>query len=336
MKTNICNCTNQKTKRMRNIVLPLCCICALLISACQNTTAGDECYAYRSLRKTIEASCVYALANTEIRLKHFEAAYASGSDSRALAFYTKLYDMHKYAMSAYDYIESVKQRLILKGGGFDSSLGDAKQCGSHSIAPSMLLQKQNDSSISMRIRKRIANTRAALMNAPLDTANDYSWQKLQQSFTNILRDNDVEKWEQQNFGSGLPLTGVLTALSGLQLEIVDAENAVICKWLSDVESPFCDFGNTMVAAITPRAYLTLGETYYADIFLHCAESNTPHIVLVNNKRIPVSHGIGRYVVTPAKEGVYKWSALIQVLQSDGSIKEYVAQEYTYTVVSPGK
>jgi len=87
-------------------------------------------------------------------------------------------------------------------------------------------------------------------------------------------------------------------------------------------------------AVAPTSYLVQGQPYSAEVFLTASDSKSQPAISVNGNNLEVVDGKGVYRVPTNQEGIFTWSGVIKVKQTDGSIKEYRTPQQTYQVSRP--
>ncbi|WP_317130929.1 type IX secretion system motor protein PorM/GldM [Sphingobacterium daejeonense] len=87
-------------------------------------------------------------------------------------------------------------------------------------------------------------------------------------------------------------------------------------------------------AVAPTSYLVQGQPYAAEVFLTASDSKSQPSISVNGANLDVVDGKGVYRVPTNREGIFTWSGVIKVKQTDGSIREYRTPVQTYQVARP--
>ena len=141
-------------------------------------------------------------------------------------------------------------------------------------------------------------------------------------------------WQEENFGEGIPLTAAITALTKIQADLKNTESDVIKKILGEVDVAVISLDRFEAVAVAPTSYILVGQQYKADVFLSASDSKTNPEITVGGQKLNIVNGKGQYVAAGTSEGEKKWSGLIRIRQTDGTMKEYKLPEQTYTVAKP--
>ncbi len=182
---------------------------------------------------------------------------------------------------------------------------------------------------------------------------------------------EKKSWAEHNFAD-VPIVAAVTILSKIENDAKTTEAAVV-EWLkSQIGLQSVDFDVLKARAIPKKAYLNLGETYEADIFVSASSSSTqPKVYLGEfdpqyikrdeNGELPVEveadkipllpgykeladavNGIVKYQVQTSSVGPKTYRGVIEVLNAKtGTVKYYPFEsEYlvaqSQAVVSPTK
>jgi hypothetical protein len=175
------------------------------------------------------------------------------------------------------------------------------------------------------------------------------------------RSTETPTWETQHFDNS-PLAGVLTIMSGLQINIRNAESEALKYLYSQIDAGSVKF-NTLDATVIPNSnYIIRGNEYRAQVFLAASDTTaTPEIYVTSNPRpydsaivdgivtysrrddieyqsLDVAKGTGKGVYTaPASSlGSKFWGGLIELTGPSGKIvkpfrKSYLVAEGAITV-----
>ena len=168
----------------------------------------------------------------------------------------------------------------------------------------------------------------------------------------VKTDLGMESWEMGNFYH-TPLAASITLLSKVQTEVKKVEYDVVSKLLQHAGKKQFNF-DTIVTKVIPNSnYVLLGEDYKADVFLAAfSTTQNPEIAIgkydsINNNlsivtdTIPVSNGLGQYIVPTTKEGIFSYEGVLKLKTPGGGYDNYpFRSEYIVAkpslVVSPDK
>jgi gliding motility-associated protein GldM len=168
----------------------------------------------------------------------------------------------------------------------------------------------------------------------------------------VISDTGVESWEMGNFYH-TPLAATITILSKIQTDVKKVEYDVVSNLLQSAGTKKFNF-DTIVTRVIPNSnYVLLGEKYKADVFLAAfSTTQNPEILIgkldsVNNNllsivdSVPVSSGLGQYVVPTTKEGIFNYEGVLKLKIPGGGTENFpFKSEYIVArpslVVSPDK
>ena len=227
------------------------------------------------------------------------------------------------------YISSLKEDFTKQGGGIDPEKGDLVKRENEDISPNLMINEKKGTVL----KDKINETRAKLL--ALLTPEE------QKSVSFSLEAKDPEKsvngkrsWEEVNFGSGTPLTAAMTILTKIQTDAQNAESDVVKLILGKMDQAVVNLDKFAAVAVAPTSYLVQGQPYQAEVFLTASDSKSQPAISVNGSPLQIVDGKGVYHVSTSKEGIFSWTGVIQVKQTDGSMKEYRTATQTYQVARP--
>ena len=172
---------------------------------------------------------------------------------------------------------------------------------------------------------------------------------------------DEKFWETSKFAE-IPAIASITMLTQIQNQVKNAEAVIIQTLLSSIGATDFKFDTVAPRVIPKSNYLISGDKYEADLFIAAFSStDTMSKVMVGDgydsingkltgtvKEIPVTRGVGKYIIDGAGVGSHTYAAMINVFNSStGQYKPYAVKsggkyniEYTVAppmaVVSPTK
>jgi gliding motility-associated protein GldM len=148
-------------------------------------------------------------------------------------------------------------------------------------------------------------------------------------------DEKMVHWEYNNFDH-TTMAADMCIFAGLKNDIKNAESDVVGGLLKAITAADFSFDAVEAKVVAPTSYVMAGEDYTADIFVSAHSSTqNPKIVIGQvdtttkvakligtGTEVPVTQGVGKYVVHTGGEGVQDYSGVILVKAPDGSEKPY--------------
>ena len=315
----------RETPRQRMINILYLVLLALLALNVPNSILD----AFKNINDSLEASKSNVDNSVEQLFAAFENTKLKEEPGRA----RPIYEQAKQARAVVDeldqYINELKQEFEKQGGGYDEDTGDLVRRENADIAPHLMINGKRGA----ELKEKINSTREKLLS--LLNADD----RKSVSFSLEAQDseksvNGKRKWEEINFGSGTPLTAAMTTLTKIQVDAQNAESDVVKLILGKMDQAVVNLDKFAAVAVAPTSYLIQGQPYTAEVFLTASDSKSQPSISVNGSPLNVVDGKGVYTVPTNREGVFKWSGVINVKQTDGTVKEYRTPEQTYQVARP--
>lgn len=285
--------------------------------------------AFKNINNSLETSKTNVNNSVQQLFSAFESTKLKDEPRRAKPIYDKAKNAQAIINDLNQYINGIKEEFVNQGGGYDEKTGDLKMRENEDIAPNIMINGKK----GVELKEKINSTRSKLL--ALLTPEE------QKSVSFSLEANDPEKavngkrkWEEINFGSGTPLTAAMTILTKIQTDAQNAESDVVKLILGKMDQAVVNLDKFAAVAVAPTSYLVQGQPYAAEVFLTASDSKSQPSISVNGANLNVVDGKGVYTVPTNREGIFTWSGVIKVKQTDGSIKEYRTPVQTYQVARP--
>lgn len=158
-------------------------------------------------------------------------------------------------------------------------------------------------------------------------------------------DGTVQNWEAKNFYHS-PLAAVVTILSKIQSEVLNAEADVVKTLLTNVDATSFKFNKLDAAVIPVSSYVTQGDSFRADIFLAAFDTTQDPRIILGEKwdtlnkvmtgdtiNVPVNSGRGEFRVPARAVGEKEYEGVIEFKAPGGEYKYYTFP-LNYTVAAP--
>lgn len=285
--------------------------------------------AFKNINNSLETSKSNVNNSVQQLFAAFESTKLKDEPDRAKPIYDKAKNAQKIVQDLDQYIASIKEEFVKQGGGYDEKTGDLARRENEDIVQNVMINgKKGD-----ELKKKINETRAKLL--ALLTPEE------QKSVAFSLEANDPEKaingkrqWEEINFGGGTPLTAAMTILTKIQTDAQNAESDMVKLILGKMDQAVVNLDKFAAVAVAPTSYLVQGQPYTAEVFLTAYDSKSQTAISVNGGNLNVVDGKGVYSVPTNKEGIFTWTGVVNVKQTDGTVKEYRTPQQTYQVARP--
>jgi gliding motility-associated protein GldM len=315
----------RETPRQRMISILYLVLLALLALNVPDTILD----AFKNINNSLESSRSNVNNAVQQLFSAFESTKLKEEPARAKPIYDKAKKAQAIIGELNTYISSLKEDFTKQGGGIDPEKGDLVKRENEDISPNLMINEKKGTVL----KNKINETRAKLL--ALLTPEE------QKSVSFSLEAKDPEKsvngkksWEEINFGSGTPLTAAMTILTKIQTDAQNAESDMVKLILGKMDQAVVNLDKFAAVAVAPTSYLVQGQPYKAEVFLTASDSKSQPSISVNGSPLQIVDGKGVYNVSTSKEGIFSWTGVVQVKQTDGSMKEYRTATQTYQVARP--
>lgn len=285
--------------------------------------------AFKNINNSLETSKSNVNTAVQQLFTAFENSKLKEEPARAKPIYEKAKKAQAIIGELNQYIASLKEEFVKQGGGYDEERGDLVKRENEDIAPNLMINEKK----ATVLKDKINQTRAKLL--ALLTPEE------QKTVSFSLEAKDPEKsvngkksWEEINFGNGTPLTAAMTILTKIQTDAQNAESDIVKIILGKMDQAVVNLDKFAAVAVAPSSYLIQGQPYKAEVFLTASDSKSEPAISVNGSALQVVDGKGVYSVATNREGIFTWTGVIRVKQTDGTFKEYRTPQQTYQVARP--
>ncbi|WP_104384543.1 gliding motility protein GldM [Sphingobacterium sp. HMA12] len=285
--------------------------------------------AFKNINNSLEAS----KSNVNTAVQQLFAAFENTKLKEEPARAKPIYDKAKKAQAIIGeldkYILSLKEEFVKQGGGYDEEKGDLVKRENEDISPNLMINEKKGTVL----KDKINETRSKLL--ALLTPEEQKMVSFSLEAKNPEKSvNGKKSWEEINFGSGTPLTAAMTILTKIQTDAQNAESDVVKIILGKMDQAVVNLDKFAAVAVAPTSYLVQGQPYKAEVFLTASDSKSQPAISVNGSALQIVDGKGVYSVPTNREGIFSWTGVIKVKQTDGSFKEYRTPQQTYQVARP--
>ncbi|RYE57194.1 MAG: gliding motility protein GldM [Sphingobacteriales bacterium] len=284
--------------------------------------------AFKNINDSLDASKTNYSSGTDQMFTAFEETQLKNKPERAKPIYEKAKKAREYVTQLDKEIERLKAEFKVAGDGIDEETGDFVLRENQDIANNIMINKKEGE----KLKAKINETRAKLI-ALLDPKNQASV-----SFSLEAKDPikpiNGKRWEDVNFGEGIPLTAANTILTKIQTDLRNAEKEVVARLFGEMNQTQLTLDRFKAVAVPSGSYVIQGQPYKAEVFLTASDSKSNPSITVGGNALEVKEGVGTYTGGTGTVGSYTWKGTIRVKQADGEIKTYETQPITYQVAKP--
>ena len=281
--------------------------------------------AFKNLGDSLKTSTENTQTGIDNMFLSFRETKMKENPERAKPLYDKAEQARKVVADLHNKLGEFTALFVEQGGGIEESTGDVSKRGNVDIAPRLMINQGRGKELRDLINK---------------TASDLK--KLTDNEVNFSlsaedpkpRGGIKKSWEESNFGDGIPLTAAITAIEKITADAKNAESAVVKHIFGKMDQAVVNLDRFSAVAVAPSSYLIQGQPYTAKVFLTAYDSKSTPQISVNGTPLQVSDGQGNYSVNTSAEGVFNWKGLIQVQQTDGTVKTYETEPMSYQVARP--
>ena len=133
------------------------------------------------------------------------------------------------------------------------------------------------------------------------------------------QDGSMKSWERANFES-LPLVAVITLLTKLKTDVLNAESEAINYLYNQVDAATYKFTNLNAIVKSDKGYVLSGERYTAEIFVGAQDTTQRPVIMLDNGTMIDSfnnEGKGIFTTNAGGYGIHTLSGKI-IVQKPGS------------------
>lgn len=266
-------------------------------------------------------------------------------------------DVHAKSDSVIRYIVDTKEVLALRAGAkpkpVDEILTDEYPFVVTNSNDTLILESQDDLNASpeVMLTRGRGNDLQKIINQYkselISIINDSSIiENLNSSLdvNNPTRDEalidrnqlNFRTWAQQNF-EATPVIAAITLLSKLQIDVRNAESAVLRDLYNQIDASSFKFTGLKATVIPEASYIFEGQTYKARIFLSAEDSTQKLEVFIGGSNVPLKTEGNEaiYTFVPNQLGVFKYKGQIKYRNPSGVGYSNVDFEQEYQVARPG-
>jgi len=288
--------------------------------------------AFKAIGDSLSASKTNVQTGIDNTFTAFEKTKLIQEPERAKDPYARAKMAKQLSDNLNDYVESLKQDMITKSGGFEPAIQDYKGRENIDISVDMMVNRGGKK--AYELHKRIDETRNKLLALLKPEERQGMTLPLQAIAPPKVRGFPHKTWEESSFGEGMPVGAAITNFIKIQSDTKNSENEIVKKILGEVDLAQVNLDQFAAVAVAPTSYVLVGQPYTAEVFLTASDSKSSPDISVDGSRLQVEAGRGKYNGSTSSEGMHTWTGTVNVKQADGTFKEYKTQPQTYQVAKP--
>lgn len=315
----------RETTRQRMINIMYLVLLAMLALNVSDTILN----AFKNINDSLESSKTNVNTSVDQLFSAFQNTKLKEEPARAQPIWEKANQAKKYADELNSYIQQLKQQFNTAGGGISEETGDLVERDNQDIAQDIMINQKE----GQKLKEKINATREKLIGLlnPEDRKSVSFSLEAKDAVRNV---NGKKAWDDINFGEGTPLTAANTVLTKIQADVKNAEAEIVKKLFGNMDKSLVNLDQFAAVAVAPTSYVIQGQPYTAQVFLTASDSKSSPEISVGGSRLSTRDGKGTYTGSTGSVGVFRWSGIIRVKQTDGQVKEYRTPEQTYQVAKP--
>lgn len=284
--------------------------------------------AFKNINDSLDDSRTNVSTGLEQKFNAFRDTELKNKPERAKPLWDKAQQAKAYADDLNKDIIRLKSEFETAGEGFDPETGDFVLRDNQDISANIMINKKEGA----KLKAKINETRAKLIALldPKDRANvSFSLEA-----KDPVKTGTGKKWEDVNFGEGIPLTAANTILTKIQSDIQNAEAEIVTKIFGELNPTQMTLDKFKAVAVPSGSYVIQGQPYKAEVFLTASDSKSNPEISVGGSSLAVKDGVGTYTGGTSSVGSFTWRGTIRVKQANGEVKTYETQPITYQVAKP--
>jgi gliding motility-associated protein GldM len=211
-----------------------------------------------------------------------------------------------------EFLEKNKIEILLKGGEDTIEVIEHGEIKFEKIngkdktdAPAMVMIGDNDDKAAKELKAKLDAFREFLLKEVLDESISPELRNSIEESLNTKDGKDEKSGEPEAWTRGhfehLPLVGVLSIMSGLQINVRNAEAEVLKYLYGNIDKGAFKFNNLDATVIPNSSYIIKGNEYRAEIFLAASDTTAPSTAYISDGRSPYDSNRnedGSYTYTP--------------------------------------
>lgn len=265
------------------------------------------------------------------------------------------WDIHQKSDSLIKYIVDIKELLVLgTGAEVKDPTKEFNEEFPYIITNSndtLILERQDDLNVSpevmltkgrgVELQQKIMAYKEELMSlvdghseikANIQTSLDVDDPDAGE---NKMGDDNYRTWPQKNFYA-TPVIASITLLSKLQIDVRNAESAVLRHLYNQINASTFKFTGLKATVIPDASYIFQGQEYRAHIFLSAEDTTQELEVYMDGSKTPLrlDGNEAIFSMKPDKPGLFSYKGYINYASPDGGIDIQKPFDINFQVAKP--
>jgi len=277
----------------------------------------------------VEESMVKAGANIEAKnddlMRNF-AKQLKNQQEKTQPYYDKAVQSEKITKAFVQYVEDLKQQIVLQNGKFDpkdtveyreldGQLVHKADIETHAY----LMISPEGPGKGKELHKKVNDTRDSLLALlkPFPLLDGEAKRIGDQSDLRTADGEGAITWESELFEHS-PQAAVVTLLTKIQNDAKNTNAEILTALFSGITAEDLSFDRLVAKFIPDKSAVSLGEKFTADVILTAYDSKQQNTVVINGKEYQMENGVVKYEATPNSAGDFKIDGYIAVNTKDGA------------------
>lgn len=260
-------------------------------------------------------------------------AYYHNNPEKVKEWYEKGIQVRKESDELYDYIQSLKERIVKHADGDKGDVNNIRR--QDNIEASSYIMLSPVTREGKKLREAVDSYRTMMADMIADPEKTKVLEANLSTVPPKRKGTNTPSWEVAMF-ENMPVVAAVTLLTKLQNDIRSAEGEVLSNLLSSVDVG--DYRvNQIRAQVIPESQVVMrGSQYKASIVLSALDSTKRPAIFVNGNELPYENK-GVFSVTAGSAGTFPVKGYIEMPNNDGTVarhnfnSEYFVTEPTATV-----
>jgi hypothetical protein len=337
--------TTPRQKMINMMYLVLTALLALNVSA-------EVLKAFKIVNESIAQSNNTLAKTNSLLISKFDQRLQN-DPKKVAPIHAKALQAKQISQSTYDYLETLKQKIVQEAGGYDLATGMIKNADDINIATRYFVEQ--DGKNGKELRNKLEESRKLLGSIVSDANERKEIEKILNLDTKSTEPN--KPWEYNQFNH-MPAVAAITVLSKYQNDLKNVEAKILENLYKSIDEADYKVDAMKACVISPSNRLLQGDKYEASIMVAAYSStqspsiylgsfnntikknsdgtypkieNASSIPLVNPRKIDVNEGIGKINMDASTVGNQRYTGVVEVKKPDGEGFDYYPFEGSYEV-----